>query len=241
MKMYRIIFLLLGFVVACDSGDSSEPEEDLVTVRYALSSDNNGRATILFIDEHGEFSGGNPIPGTGSITLGDGWEYEFNVEEGTQLLYLMTSKVVRGSVEAQIFVDDKLVASHMHASPNTTATQRIASSAWGKNDDIKLLYEVDGAFIDDITLELTSGTMNTTPADLGHNNYCRFGREMTTDVGFLASVGLSRRAADFPTCVSASIKYEPREGLDYPLVLAETEQCDVSPFDLAIEVRVPGF
>lgn len=236
MKTIRTSLLaLLVVLAACDNGMGPDSDDELVTVRYAISSTTDGKATVLFLDENEEISGST------RTIVEDGWTYTFEAQEGSQVLYLMTEKVIKGTVEAQIFVNDKLQTSHIHSAPTTTLTRKIASSAWGSNSNIDLFYNIDGAFIENISLSVPAGTEDISAPDQGHFNYCRIDRQLSINAGFNANVAISRNALDFIGCVQATISYKPMEKLEHPLLLAAVEQCDVSPLNVSVSIPVPGF
>ncbi len=233
-KTCAALIILACTFSSCGSGLDSGADDELLTVRYTISSTTGARAGVLFLDENNEFAGTPEL-------IEDGWEYTFKAEEGPRLLYLMTTTVLKGSVEAKIYVEDRLVASHVHEAPRSTLLLKLASSAWGRNDNIQLVYDVNGAFIDDINFEVPGGTETISAEDQGHFNYCRVDRELSVAARFEAGISISRDALDFVGCVYAGITYEPVSELERPLHLVIAQQCDNAPLNLSISVPVPGF
>ena len=118
----KILFVVLaGLVIA--ACDSAPIDDGMVTVRYELTSTTGGSALIRYLGEGGDLRGGRVVQA--------GWAYSFRAEPGSQQLYITTSEVQHGNVEARIYVDGTLIRSYVHEDPQSNAIVSRGIGAWG--------------------------------------------------------------------------------------------------------------
>jgi hypothetical protein len=240
VKKQFLHILVAGLTLsACDSGPA---DDGLVSVRYAVSSETGASANMLYLDEFGEPQG---------AVVQDGWEYAFRVEEGSQLVYMWTTNVVGGVIEASIIIDEEVRRSYEHGSdPNGTQETQFGTAAWGPNSNIELIYLVSGSRImGETTVSTTSGVKRFAPdGDYYYGDYYQVNELLTVREGFQATVETSREPIEVVDgmaswqCVEASISMRVETvDLPFPLLLSKAEQCDVVPISISLSAVVPGY
>lgn len=228
MKKVSFALVIASLILsACDTGSSG-----LVSVKYVVSSDNGGRGAVSFYVENEEWE---------SAAVEDGWEYEFFVEEGSQLLYITSGGVTRGSIEVGIMVDGEMRSRHRHEAPKSTELTRLSSSAWGIDKDINVFYFLQSGDLSGTQLMMPDGVRTYEQAQTDFGFLQRITEQFFAQPGLAVGFHTTRSSIEEGyNCVWAAIHYEPVPSQD-PMLLAQARQCDVAPVDIDITLNVPGY
>ena len=234
LKKYCLLFIACSVLHACDT----TVDDGLVSVRYKVTSETGATYSVGAMIDNGDWVGGY---------MDEEWEYEFRVAEGSQLLYMTTENVMRGYVDASIYIDGELYRTYRHEESSSTAEIQKGTSAWGLDQDIRLFYFLQAATLEGAQLRLLPGvqTFNQPDSDFGFGQ--RIYRELLVGPEFDASIRISRPSMEEGyTCVWAEISYQPVEGADLVsnqnfFSLGQVYQCDVAPVEVDLAVIVPGY